>query len=111
MKLEPFAFIIINIYFYFNTFYDYWYQNALQTPTPNARFTQHLYSVHAARPQRAHGVLEDPTAFPTSHSALSKTLCKRQAAAFILSMLKTNAATQRCCMATAQRAPRRSAIF
>jgi len=38
------------------------YQNALQTPTPNAEFTWRLYSVHAARQQRAHGALEDPTA-------------------------------------------------
>jgi len=38
------------------------YKNALSTPTPNAEFTQHLYIVHAARPQRAHGTLEDPTA-------------------------------------------------
>ena len=37
-------------------------QNALQTPTPNTGFTQRLYSVHAARTQRAHGALEDPTA-------------------------------------------------
>ena len=47
----------------------------------NARFPSHwgftlrLYSVHAARPQRAHGALEDPTALPQrSHSALSNTL-------------------------------------
>ena len=32
-------------------------------PTPNAKFTRRLYSVHAARSQRAHGALEDPTAF------------------------------------------------
>jgi len=36
----------------------------LQTPTPNAEFTRRLYSVHAARSQRAHGALEDPTALP-----------------------------------------------
>ena len=49
----------------FNTFYDlFYYQNALQTPTPNAEFTQRLYSVHAARSQRAHGALEDPIALP-----------------------------------------------
>jgi len=51
-----------------NTFYDYlfYYQNALQTPTPNAEFTRRLYSVHTARSQRAHGALEDPTAMPQS---------------------------------------------
>jgi len=46
----------------------FYYQNALQTPTPNAQFTRHLYSVHAARFQRVracsketppHGVLGD----------------------------------------------------
>jgi len=42
----------------------FYYQNALQTPTPNAQFTRRLYSVHAARSQRAHGALEDPTALP-----------------------------------------------
>jgi len=40
------------------------FQNALQTPTPNAEFTRRLYSVHAARSQRAHSALEDPTALP-----------------------------------------------
>ena len=51
---------------YFNTFYDYlyYYPNALQTPIPNAEFTRRLYSVHAARSQRAHGALEDPKALP-----------------------------------------------
>ena len=39
-----------------------------------------VYSVHAARPQRAHGVLEDPQSVATAlHSGLSNTLCKRQA--------------------------------
>jgi len=51
---------------------------------------------------------------------LSNTLWKRQAAAFVLSMLKVNAAAWRCrrlhsvstaLLAFAQRAPRRSAIF
>ena len=42
-------------------------------------FTGRLFSVHAACPQRAHDVLEDPTALPQRpHSALSNTLCKRQ---------------------------------
>jgi len=65
-------------------------------PTPNAEFTRRLYSVHTARSQRAHGALEDPTALPQRcHSVLSNTLWKRQAAAFVLSMLKVNAATWR----------------
>ena len=67
MKLKPFALIIINtLYIYFNIFYHYlfYHQNALQTPTPNAEFTRLLYSVHAARSQRAHGALEDPTTLP-----------------------------------------------
>jgi len=42
----------------------FYYQNALQTPTPNAEFTRRLYSAHTARSQRAHGALEDPTALP-----------------------------------------------
>ena len=42
------------------TLYLYFYKNAMQTPTPNAGFTRRLYSVHAARPQRAQGALEDP---------------------------------------------------
>jgi len=66
-------------------------------------------------PQRAHGALEDPIA--------SNTLWKRQAAAFVLSMLKKrrrmalNAIAQRChsvctaLLAFAQRAPRRSAFL
>jgi len=33
-------------------------------PIPNAQFTRRLYSVHAARSQRAHGALEDPTMLP-----------------------------------------------
>jgi len=62
MKLKSFAFIIINTFIYFNTFYYYlfYYKNALQTPTLNAGFTRRFYSVHVARPQRAHGALEDP---------------------------------------------------
>jgi len=59
-----------------NTFYDYlhYYQNALQTPSPNTGFTMRLYRVHAARPQRAHGALEDTTALPQHpHSALYNT--------------------------------------
>jgi len=42
----------------------FYYQYALQTPTPNAEFTWRFYSVQVARSQRAHGVLEDPTALP-----------------------------------------------
>jgi len=39
-------------------------KTALQTPTPNAEFRRRLYSVHAARSQRAHGALEFHTALP-----------------------------------------------
>jgi len=42
---------------YFNTFYDhlFYYQRTctLPTLTPNAEFTQRLYSVQAARPRRS----------------------------------------------------------
>jgi len=52
--------------------------------------------MHAARPQRALGTLEEPKALQQNpHSTLSNTLCKRQHAAFILRMLKTNATTWR----------------
>jgi len=70
----------------------FYYQNALQTPTPNAEFTRRLYSEHAARSQRAIGALEDPQ---RCHSVLSNTLWKRQAVAFVLSMFKVNAAAWR----------------
>jgi len=85
MKLKQFAFIIIiNFYTFYN--YLYFYQNAFQTPTQNAGFTRRFYN----------GALED-----------------HQAAAFILSILKTNAAAwlSRQLVATAQCAPLRSAIF
>jgi len=78
-----------------NTFFNYlyYYQNALQTPSPNTGFTRRFYRVQAARPQRAHGALEDPTAMQQRlYSALSNTLCKRRAAAFDFSMFKINAA-------------------
>jgi len=59
--------------------------------------------VHSKRPQRAHDALEDPTPLPQrQHSALSNTWCKRQAAAFVLSMLKTHSFS---------RVSRRSAAF
>jgi len=93
--MVPFAFIIIIIFEYIS-----WLlillSNALQTPSPNTGFTRRLYSVHAARLQRAHGALEDPTALPQPpYSALFNTLCKRQTAAFVLSMFKINAAAWR----------------
>jgi len=50
---------------------------------------QHLQGIFKACTRRAHNALEDPTALPQRpQSALSNTLCKRQAAAFALSMLK-----------------------
>ena len=55
-------------------------------PTPNVEFTRRLYSVHTARSQRSR----------RPHSvATANTLWKRQAAAFVLSMLKENAAAWR----------------
>jgi len=95
MKLKPCVFIII-IIFVCNMFYNYlyYYQNALQTPTSNAGFTQRLYTVHAARPQCTHSDLLDRTTLPQRcHSALSNMLYKRLAVSFILNMLKTNATT------------------
>ena len=98
-KRRPKIITDYNKYFiYLNTLYDYlfYYQNALQTPIPNAEFTRRLYSVHVASSQRAHGALEDPTALPQRcHSVPSNTLWKRQVAAFVLSMLKVNAAAWR----------------
>jgi len=97
----------------------YYYQNVLLTPTPNAGFTRRLYSVQAARPQRAYSTPEDPTALPhrsrsalphRSRSTLSITLCKRQAVAFFLSMLKTNAATWRSMRVHSARTARTLAI-
>ena len=68
----------------------------MQTSSPNTGFTRRLYRVNASRPQRAYGALEDPTALPQRHhSALSNTLCKRQAAAFTLSTFQINAAAWR----------------
>jgi len=82
---------------------------------------QNLHGVFTARSQRAHDALKDPTTLPhRCHSMLSNTLWKRQAAAFVLSMLKVNNAAWRsrrlhsvstALLAFAQRAPRRSAIF
>jgi len=45
---------------------------ALQTPNPKADCTRRLYSVHAARSQRAHGALEDPTALPQLACCLTR---------------------------------------
>jgi len=119
MKLKSFAFIIINTFIYFNTFYYYlfYYKNALQTPTLNAGFTRRFYSVHVARPQRAHGALEYPQRCHSVAIACSQT---RQAAAFVLSMLKINAASWRSrrlhsvstgLLTFAQRAPRSLQFF
>ena len=85
--------------------FNYYYQNVLRTPSPNSGLTRRLHSVHTARPQRAHGALEDPTALPQRlHTALFNTLYKRQAAAFVLSV-------SIALLATAKRTLRRSAIF
>ena len=60
-----------------NTFYDYLYyfQIALQTPSPNAEFTKRLYSVNATSPQRAYSALEDPPALPQRPTARCLTSC------------------------------------
>jgi len=79
-----------------------------------------LHGVFTACTRRGHNaskaLYEDPTALSQRpHSALSNTLCKRQAAAFILSRLRINTAAWRsrrlhsahtALLATAQRAPR-----
>ena len=68
----------------------FYYQYALQRPTPNAEFTRRLYSLHTVRSQRAHGALEDPTAFP---QRVCLTRCgNAKPQRFVLSMLKINAA-------------------
>ena len=52
----------------------FYYQNTLLMPTSNAELTRRLYSVHAVRPQRAHGALDEPTSVPQRcHSVLKTT--------------------------------------
>jgi len=52
----------------------------MQTQSQNTGFTRRLYSVHGARPQSAHGALEEPTSLPQCHHSLQfNTLGKRQA--------------------------------
>ena len=51
-----------NKYILIHSMNNYIILEILQTPPLNTRFTQRLYSVHAVRPQRAHGALLDPTA-------------------------------------------------
>jgi len=77
MKLKSFVLNYNKYFIYFNTFYDHLFynQNTLQTPTSIAEITRRLYSVHAVRPQRTHGALEDPTAcYSVSYIVLSNTL-------------------------------------
>ena len=66
INLKPFAVIIINTLYISIHFMIIFFiiKMHLQTLTPNAEFTRRLYSVHAARSQRAHGALGDPTALP-----------------------------------------------
>ena len=81
--------------------YLYYYQNAW------------IYSVHATRPQRAHGALEDTTALPQRpHSALFNTLYKRQAGAGVMRVFKINAAAWRSrrCTASSKLRGRRSGL-
>ena len=78
-------------------------------------------TIYTVSLQRARGALTTrPRRSRRPRSVLSNTLCKRQAAAFVLSMPKINAAAWRsrrlhsvstALLAFAQRAPRRSAIF
>jgi len=102
-----------------------YYQNALQTPTPNTGFAWRLCSVHAPRPQHAHDALEDLTAFPQRCHSVPTTRCLTRCAnakprRLIFCMLKINAAAWRygrlhsahmALLAIAQRVPRRSAMF
>ena len=82
---------------------------------------QNLHGVITACTRRAHNAFTALLKTPQRcQSVLSNTRWKRQAAAFVLSMLKINAAAWRsrrlhivstALLAFAQRAPRRSAIF
>jgi len=82
MKLKPFAFIIITILY---ILIHLWLSKCIANAYSK-------YRIYTASLQRAHGTLEDPTALPQH---LSNTLWKRQVAAFVLSMLKINAAAWR----------------
>jgi len=83
--------------------------------------TASKYKTDTASPQRACGSIEHPTSLPQSpKSALSSAQCKRQTAALSLCMFKLIAAAWRsmqwhsayiALLATAQRAPLRSAFF
>ena len=84
-------------------------------------FTRRVHNAPTTRPRRSRRPVSVATALPQRcHIVLSNTLCKRQAAAFVLSILKINAVAWRsmrfhsvstALRAFPQRAPRRSAIF
>jgi len=71
-------------FIYFNTCYDhlFYYQNTLPTPTSNAETAslQHSRGAPTTRPRRSRRPPQ------RCQSVLSNTMCKRQAAAFVLSM-------------------------
>ena len=77
------------------------------------QFQMHdLHGVFTACRWHAHGSLEDPTALPQySHSALSNTLCKCQAAMFISSKQTPWHGVLGECLVTAQCTPWQAAIF
>jgi len=124
MKLNPFAFIIINTLYIFIHFTIICF--IIKTHCQRLLQMQNLHGVFTSFTRRAHNALEDPTALP--QRAVKHATCKRQAAAFVLSMLKINATAWRsrrlhiafpqrfhsvstALLAFARRAPRRSAIF
>jgi len=93
-KLKPFAFIIINKFYILIHFMIICI--IIKMHWKRLFQMQDLHGVFTVCTRRAHNAPTALKKFPqNSHSALSNTLCKRQAASFILSMLKTNAATWR----------------
>jgi len=69
--------------------------------------------VHAARPQRAHGALEEPTALPQrSYSALSNMYIQNKCCRMeFLAIAGRLHSVSTALLVTAQRAPRRSVTF
>jgi len=80
---------------YYITCYEnlYCYQNILQTPLPNTKYTKRIHTAHVVlfttRPWSSKIPQKFATASPQlPHSTLSRALFKRQAAALSLSMFK-----------------------
>ena len=86
-------------------------QNALQTPCPNTKFTRRLYSVHTARPQRVHGALEGPAASKRQAAAVFQHVQKKRRRIAFYAIAQRLHSVSTALLATAQRAPRRSATF